>query len=207
MTRWRAALSVLASAVDVAALVRGAGTRSYMIDSGRSSATIEVGKSGAFSFVAGHSHQVLAPTIAGTITVDADDPARSDIHVTIDASALKVTGKGESANDVPKVQETMAGPQVLDVQRYPKITFASTDVTVTSHTGNTLEAMLTGQLTLRDVTHSITVPVTVRIDSNTLTATGRFSVKQTDHGIKPVSVGGVVSVKDAVNVTFTIVGR
>src|SRR5580704_17835389 len=108
MTRWRAALTVLVSAVVVAAVAHGAGTRSYTIDSGRSSATIEVGKSGAFSFVAGHSHEVVAPAIAGTITVDADDP------------------------------------------------------------------------------------VAVRMDSNTLTATGRFTVKQKDHGSKPVSVGGVV---------------
>ena len=207
MTRWRAALTVLVSGVAVAAIVRGAGTRSYTIDSGRSNATIEVGKSGALSFVAGHSHEVIAPAIAGTITVDADDPARSEVRVTIDASALKITGKGESANDVPKVQETMAGAQVLDVQRYPTITFARTQITVTSHTGLTLEAMLTGQLTLHNVTRSITVPVTVRMDTNILTATGRFAVKQTDHGIKPVSIGGVVSVKDTVNVSFTIVGH
>jgi polyisoprenoid-binding protein YceI len=207
MTRRRVALTVLMCGVGVAALVRGAGPRAYTIDSGRSRATIEVGKSGALSFLAGHAHEVIAPAIAGTITVDADDPARSDVQVTIDASALKVSGKGESANDVPKVQETMAGAQVLDVQRYPAITFASTHVTVTSHTGMTLEAMLTGQLTLHNVTRSITVPVTVRMDNNTLTATGRFAVKQTDHGIKPVSVGGVVSVKDTVNVSFTIVGR
>jgi polyisoprenoid-binding protein YceI len=207
MTRWRAALTVIVSAVVVAAVAHGANTRTYTIDSGRSSATIEVGKSGAFSFVAGHSHEVVAPAIAGTITVDADDPARSDVHVTIDASALKVTGKGESASDVPKVQETMAGAQVLDVQRYPTITLVSTHVTVTSRTGTTLEAMVTGQLTLHNVTRSIAVPVTVRMDSNMLTATGRFAVKQTDHGIKPVSVGGVVSVKDAVSVSFTIVGH
>jgi polyisoprenoid-binding protein YceI len=207
MTRWRAALAVFACGVAVAAIIRGAGTRSYTIDSGRSSATIEVGKSGALSFVAGHSHEVIAPAIAGTITVDADDPTRSDVRVTIDAPALKVTGKGESANDVPKVQETMAGAQVLDVQRYPTITFASTHVTLTSRTPVTLEAVLTGQLTLHNVTRSITVPVTVRMDSSTLIATGRFSVKQTDHGIEPVSGGGVVSVKDTVNVTFTIVGR
>ena len=67
--------------------------------------------------------------------------------------------------------------------------------------------MVTGQLTLHDVTRSITVPVTVRREGNTLTATGRFPVKQTEYGMKPVSVGGVVSVKDAVNVSFTIAGR
>ena len=168
---------------------------------------IEVGKSGVFSFAAGHTHEVMAPAIAGTITVDTDDPARSNVRVTIDASALKVTGKGESSSDVPKVQETMLGAQVLDVQRYPKITFASTSVAVKTQTAATLDALVTGQLTLHNVTRSIVVPVTVRREGNTLTATGRFPVKQTEYGIKPVSVGGVVSVKDVVNVSFTIGGR
>jgi hypothetical protein len=38
-----------------------------------------------------------------------------------------------------------------------------------------------------------------------VTATGRFALKQTDYGIRPVSVGGVVSVKDSVDISFTIV--
>jgi polyisoprenoid-binding protein YceI len=127
--------------------------------------------------------------------------------VTIDASALKVTGKGESAGDVPKVQETMLGAQVLDVQRYPKITFTRASIAVKTQTLATLDALVTGQLTLHNVIRLIVVPVTVRREGNALTATGRFPVKQTEYGIKPVSVGGVVSVKDAVNVNFTITGR
>jgi YceI-like domain len=62
-------------------------------------------------------------------------------------------------------------------------------------------------LTLRGVTRAIAVPVEGRLEGQMLTATGRFSVKQTDYGIKPVSVGGVVSVKDTVNIAFTIVAR
>jgi polyisoprenoid-binding protein YceI len=69
------------------------------------------------------------------------------------------------------------------------------------------DAAVTGQLTLHNVTRSITVPVTVRREGNALTATGRFPVKQTEYRIKPVSVGGVVSVKDAVDVSFPITGR
>lgn len=203
----RTVLTCVVYGVAIVAIVRGAAERSYTIDSSRSGATIEVGKSGALSFAAGHTHEVIVPAIAGTMTVDIDDPARSNVRVTIDASALKVTGKGESADDVPKVQETMSGKQVLDVQRYPKIMFASTSVAIKNRTGAALDAMVTGQLTLHNVTRSITVPVTVRREGNTLTATGRFPVKQTEYGIKPVSVGGLVSVKDAVNVSFTIVGR
>lgn len=207
MTRQGAALTVLVVGVAVAAIVRGAGARSYTIDARRSSATIEVGKSGVLSFAAGHTHEVLAPAMTGTIAVDVNDPTHSSVRITIDASALKVTGKGESAGDVPKVQETMSGTQVLDVQRYPTITFASTSVAIKNHTGATLDAMVTGQLTIRSVARTISVPVSVRMEGNTLTATGRFPVTQTAYGMKPVSVGGVVSVKDTVNISFTIVGR
>jgi hypothetical protein len=49
--------------------------------------------------------------------------------------------------------------------------------------------------------------VAARMEGQTLIATGRFPVKQSDYGMKPVSVGGVVSVKDTVNVSFTIVGH
>ena len=206
-TSRRVVLMCVVSGVAIAAIVSGAAARSYTIDSSRSSATMEVGKSGVLSFAAGHTHEVIAPSITGTISVDINDPAHSDVRVTIDASALKVTGKGESADDVPKVQETMSGTQVLDVRQYPKITFASTNVAIKNHTGTALDAMVTGQLTLHNVTRSIIVPVAVRLEGNTLTATGRFPVKQTEYGIRPVSVGGVVSVKDAANVSFTIVGR
>jgi polyisoprenoid-binding protein YceI len=207
MKHWQAALTCVVYGFAVVSTVRGAASRSSTIDPSQSSATIEVGKAGAFSFAAGHTHEVIAPAIAGTITVDTDDPARSNVRLTIDASALKVSGKGESAGDVPKVQATMLGAQVLDVQRYPKMTFASTSIAVKTQTTTVLDAIVTGQLTLHNVTRSITVPVTVRREGNTLTATGRFPVKQTEYGIKPVSVGGVVSVKDAVDISFTITGR
>src|SRR5438105_8332142 len=98
MTRRRAVLTVLVCGVFAGGIAYGDGARSYRIDASRSSATIEVGKSGVLSFVAGHTHEVLAPSIAGTIVVDFNDPARSNVRVTIDASALKVSGKGEPAN-------------------------------------------------------------------------------------------------------------
>ena len=60
-------LTGLVAGVAVGALVRGAAAHPYAIDASRSSATIEVGKSGAFSFAAGHMHEVLASAITGTI--------------------------------------------------------------------------------------------------------------------------------------------
>jgi len=202
-----AAVTVVLCGVAAAAIVRGAAAHTYTIDPSRSRATIEVGKSGALSFAAGHRHEVVASGIAGAIIVDPADPARSTGRVTIAASALKVSGKGEPADDVPKVQAAMAGPQVLDVEHYPAITVAITSIAIKANQETRLDGVVTGQLTLRGVTRSITVPVAARLEGQTLVATGSFALKQTDYGIKPVSVGGVVSVKDTLNISFEIVGR
>ena len=206
-THWHLLGGGVACAVALAGLVPRAAARTYTIDSSRSRATIAVGKSGALSFAAGHTHEVAVSAIAGKMTVDLADPGRSSVELTIDASGLKVTGKGESADDVPKVQETMVGPQVLDVRRFPTVTFASTSISATAKSAAALDATVTGNLTLHGVTRPLTAPVTVRVEGETLTASGRLAVKQTDYGMKPVSVGGVVSVKDAVNITFAIVAR
>jgi len=120
---------------------------------------------------------------------------------------MKVSGKSEPADDVPKVQATMVGPRVLDLEHYPTITFVITSIAIKTDRETSLDAVVTGRLTLRDVTRSITVPVAARLEGHTLIATGRFVLKQTDYGIKPVSAGGVVSVKDTVNISFNIVGR
>ena len=207
MTCHRSALIVVFYGVTAAAIVRGAPEHAYSIDSSQSRVTIEVGKSGVLSFAAGHTHEVVASRIAGTMIVDSADPTRSTGQVTIDASALRVSGKGESADDVPKVQATMLGAQVLDVEHYPTITFTTTSIAIKANNGTVVDAMVTGQLTLHNVTRSIVVPVAARIEGQTLIATGRFALKQTDYGIEPVSVGGVVSVKDTVNISFNIVGR
>jgi polyisoprenoid-binding protein YceI len=63
---------------------------------------------------------------------------------------------------------------------------------------------VTGELTLRGRTQSISAPVHVRIEGASLVATGTLTVKQTDFGIKPVSVAGVVTVKDTLTIRFTV---
>jgi polyisoprenoid-binding protein YceI len=182
------------------------GIRTFTVDGSRSRAMIAVGKAGAFSFAAGHTHEVEAPAIAGTVGVSVEEPERSTVRLEIDATKLRVTGKGEPPDDVPKVQEKMLGGEVLDVRRYPTITFDSTHVVVKRRNGASLDLNVEGNLTLHGVTHALVAPVTATVGP-TLTANGRFAAKQTDYGMKPVSVGGVVAVKDAVEISFTIVAR
>jgi hypothetical protein len=47
----------------------------------------------------------------------------------------------------------------------------------------------------------------VEVAGETLTASGKTVLRQTDFGMKPVSVGGVVNVKNELGVDFRIVAR
>jgi polyisoprenoid-binding protein YceI len=201
---------LLATAALAVALAGGhpvgaASPRTFTADPEQSRALIDVGKSGAFSF-AGHTHEVEAPVTSGVIHLDADDPSHDDVRLEFNAAAMRVTGKGESASDVPKVTATMLSDMVLDVERYPAIAFESTSVTAKGPAA-ALDLTIAGRLTIRGKTQRVTAPVSVKIAGDRLTATGKFVIKQTDFGITPISVGGVVKVKNELNITFTVAAR
>lgn len=198
-----AVVVVILCAVTAAAVARGAATRPLAIDRASSRVSIAVGKAGAFSFIAGHTHEVSGP-IGGVVDFDADDVARSQIRIEIEAAALKVSEKGEPPEDVPKVQRAMLSAQVLDVERFPTITFRSTSISVKTAAKPVVDLMVAGTLTLHGVSRPLTVPVHAEVTNAAVNAKGQFGVKQTDFGMKPVSVGGVVAVKDALTISFAI---
>jgi polyisoprenoid-binding protein YceI len=185
--------------------VDAAGPRTFAVEPEQSRAIIDVGKSGAFSF-AGHTHEVEAPVTSGVVHLDTDEPSRNSVRLEFNAAAMRVTGKGESADDVPKVTQTMLSEMVLDVRRYPRITFESTSVTAKGSAA-ALDLSVTGRLTIHGKTQTVTAPVAVKLAGDRLTATGKFVIKQTDYGITPISVGGVVKVKNELTITFTMVAR
>jgi len=189
------------------ALPVAARAQTYRVDGAASRVTISVGKSGLFSGLAGHTHEVTAPIAAGSIDVDGDDLARARVRLVVMSAALQVTGADEPPADRSKVQQTMESDKVLDVMRYPRVAFTSTDVAVTRRDNSAADLMVTGQLTIRDVTKPVTVPVHVAFNGTGLTANGRFSIKQSAFGIKPVSVAGVVSVKDALDIALSVAAR
>ena len=142
--------------------LRAAGPRTFTVEPDRSHALIAVGKSGAFSF-AGHTHEVEAPVTSGSVRLDPDTPSKSDVKLVFNAAKMRVTGKGDPADDVPKVQEVMIGEQVLDVKKFPTITFESTGVTAKG-AAPSMELTVAGRLTIRGATRPVTAPVSVRIE-------------------------------------------
>jgi polyisoprenoid-binding protein YceI len=178
----------------------------YAVDPAASRVQVHVGRSGLLKF-AGHEHEVAGPVAEGRVTVDTAQPERSSVSLTLKAADLRVAPGGENPDELPKIQETMAGPKVLDVARFPTISFVSKRVQVRPAGPGAYELTLSGDLTLHGVVRGVTLPLKVQVLQDTLTATGGLTVRQTVYEMQPVSVAGVVKVRDDVAVTFTIVAR
>ena len=193
------------AAVLAASTAVGA-TRTYVVDAAASSVRIHVGRAGAFSF-AGHKHEVAAPAVTGNVVADPADLAAASVSLVFDAGALVVLPEGEPAGDAPKVQEAMRGPKVLDVTRFPSIVFRSGRVAGRASGAGAYDLEVAGEMTLHGVTRSLTLPVRVELSGDVLTASGTAVLRHDHFGMKPVSVAGLVKVKNEIGVTFRIVAR
>jgi len=101
----------------------------------------------------------------------------------------------------------MVGPKVLDVTRFPKVVFRSRTVKGRPGLAGAFDVQVTGDLTLRDVTRPVTLDVRIETPGDTLVATGGTVLRHTDFGLTPISVAGVVKVKNELPVSFRIVAR
>ena len=184
----------------------GAAPRTYVVDAAASSVRVHVGKSGAFSF-AGHKHEVVAPALSGEVTADPADLAASRVALAFEAAALKVLSEGEPPGDPPKVEEAMRGPKVLDAARFPEITFKSQRVTGRAAGAGAYDLELAGEIALHGMTRPITLPVHVEVSGESLTASGKAVLRHDQFGMVPISVAGVVKVKNEIEVEYRIVAR
>jgi polyisoprenoid-binding protein YceI len=191
----------------VAAIVAAQAPEELVIDPEQTTITLHVGRAGLFAF-AGHDHEVVAPAMKGQITLDRATVSRSTVSVTFDASALKVTGKGEPPEDVPEVQRVMLSDRVLDVERHPTITFQSRRVSMVKRAADQMTLRIAGDLTLHGVTQSLDVPVDVQLTADGLRASGKTTVRQSQFGIRPVTAGaGTVRVRDDIDVVFSVTAK
>jgi polyisoprenoid-binding protein YceI len=170
--------------------VLGASAQQHDIDTQKSTLTIHVGKTGAFSAL-GHEHEVSAPIHSGT----ADTGSHPAVEIHVNTRELRVIDKDASENERAAVQQTMLGPDVLDSEGHPEIVFKST----TAESVGEGRWRLHGNLTLRGQTRPVTVQVMLK-DGRYI---GESAVKQTDFGIKPPGKAGVRA-KDEVKIEFDV---
>jgi len=182
-------------------------TRTYTIVPSESSFWVFVGKAGFFSMLA-HDHDIGVKSFSGRVVIPEAGASGGSLDMEVDATSLAVLDKKPSEEDKKKIYDSMH-KEVLESAKHQKITFKSVSVSDVKQTGNDAYSfVVNGDLTLRGVTKRIAVPVAATITPQQLRATGKYTLKQTDFGIKPYSAaGGTIKVKDEVVVNFNIVAK
>jgi polyisoprenoid-binding protein YceI len=132
------------------------------------------------------------------------DPARSGVALRFESARLSVVPGSEPAADIPKVEERMRGPEVLDVARYPEVAFVSTSVRSQAQNGSHFLIVVSGTLRLRGRAFPVEVPLEVARDTHGIVARGGLGLNLRDLGIEPPSVAGVVNVANRFRLEFEI---
>jgi hypothetical protein len=162
------------------------------IDVQRSTITIHVGKAGMLS-AAGHEHWISAPISSGTIR---ESPVP---HVEFKVETAKMILRPDQKVDpssYAQIQKDME-EMTLETRKYPQIKFESSHV---EKLGDG-QWKVDGDLTL----HGVTKPVSLTVKRSGASYSTRTMLKQTDFGIKPVTVGGgMIKVKNEVEIDFQI---
>ena len=163
------------------------------IDTEHSTLKIHMGKAGLFS-AAGHEHWVTAPLAGGSF----NDTVYPQVAFTVDARKLTVVADNKlSAERQAEVQRTMQA-KVLQSEIYPLISFHSTKI----EKKGVNRWIVYGELTL----HGQSRPILAEVHDSTEGYTGHSTIRQTDFGISPVSIGGgLVKVKNELEIQFVIV--
>jgi polyisoprenoid-binding protein YceI len=135
----KARLAVLAAALAVASPALAADT--YQFDKSHTTVAFQVRH--VVTNVGGRFQD-----FSGTIKVDRARPESSSVEFTIQVASIDTSE--------PKRDEHLKSPDFFDAANQPTITFKSTSVKVTGRDAYEV----TGQLTMRGVTKTITLPVT-----------------------------------------------
>ena len=189
----------------VLALASSASAATYVIDPAASVLEVHTAKGGLFK--AGHTHDIRVERLSGEIEADPKAPQTAKLKIAIPAAFLKVVDPNESEKDRNDVQHNMDGDRVLDVARYPSISYLSRSV-VAQAAGAGFAITVDGDLELHGIKQAVKLPAQVNIAGDQLTATGEVTIRQKDFGITPFKAGlGTVGVKNEVRITYSIVAK
>ncbi len=138
--------------------------------------------------------------VSGTATIDGANPAASSLEVTIQAGSIDTRDANRDGH--------LASPDFFDAGTYPTITFVATGFEITDD--ETVE--VTGDLTIKDVTNSVTVPFTFGgaatdpFGNHRIGFEGQVVVNRKDWGLTwnaALETGGVL-VSDKVTLEFEV---
>ncbi|MBI4309158.1 MAG: YceI family protein [Candidatus Omnitrophica bacterium] len=130
--------------------------------------------------------------VQGSITYDEQDSAAFKAEAILQAKSVNTA--------VEKRDEHLRGPDFLDVDKFPAITFVSKSLSGTSGS-----YILSGDLTIKAITKEVSFPVTISGPvGNAIGMAGQLTINRQDYGLsfsKTLDSGGLVVGNDvAVNI-------
>ncbi|GAB4494782.1 MAG: hypothetical protein OHK0052_00640 [Anaerolineales bacterium] len=179
-----------------------AGMQTYVIIPGESQVSYEVGETffnqnNRFNVAIGTTSQ-----INGQITLDPANPANSSIStIEIDISQFQ----SDSSR-----RDGVIRDRYLESARYPIAVFVPTAIEGLPSTytpGELLTFGVTGDLTVRQTTRSVTFDVTARLDGDTLSGSAMTTILMSDFGVGPIEIAGILGTEDEVKLSFNFVAR
>jgi polyisoprenoid-binding protein YceI len=189
--------TILAGAALLAALPLLSQDKSpeRVLDTQRSTITIHVGKSGLLS-AAARDHTINAPISSGTVR----ESTAPHIEFTVETAEMTVKPDPRiDAKDQATIQTHME-EMTLETKKYPEITFRSSRIERIADG----QWKVDGDLSL----HGVTKPASLNVKQSGDSWTTHTVLKQTDFGIKPISIGGgMIKVKNEVEIDFQIFAR
>jgi len=186
------------------------GARLFRVSSADSSVHILVYRGGTLASL-GHNHVMSSTAITGYVWLG-EPLTSSGFDIVVPANDLVIDDNGARAaegDDFPLnisdsaregTKRHMLEDVQLDGEHYPFITLKAVTIV-----GTAAAPQITFNLTLKDQTRAITIPVELESSERQLHVRGEFEIKQSDFGIKPFSVAmGAMQVQDAVKIKFDL---
>ena len=180
-------------------------TSTYNIVAAESSFTVFVAKDGMLARMA-HDHNIGVKGFSGKVTIPNSSASAGTLELDADARSLVILDQ-ISAKDKTEITNNM-NTYVLESAKFPKLTFRSTSISNFSQNGNNANFTVNGDLTLHGTTKRVAIPVSVAQTGSSLRATGQYTLRQTDFGIKLYSAMlGSIKVKNEVVIRFNMVAK
>ncbi len=177
----------------------------YAIDSDSSRFTVRAFASGMLSAL-GHSPTLAIRDFAGEAQFVPGTFECASVAIKIKADSFTVLDK-ISDKDRSEIEYTM-NRDVLEVEKYPEIVFASSKISASKAGDGQYWINLVGELSLHGVIASQAAAAQVAVMGDTLRVHGEFTLLQTTYKIKLVSIaGGTLKLKDELKCSFDIVAR
>jgi polyisoprenoid-binding protein YceI len=177
----------------------------YRIDAGRSRFMVRT-FSGGLLWFKGHDHIIRVGDFSGEVQLTPGAIAPASLELRVRADSLEETRDVFTPQQKAIINKELR-EIVLETNKYPEITFKSTDVAGRLD-GMRYDARIGGDLTLHGVTRRVVIPAEVTLDGGGLRARGEFTIDRGDYNVKATSaLKGTIRVRKKLKFTFDIVAR